>query len=624
MSEKYIVTSALPYANGILHIGHLAGSLLPADIFYRYLKLKGKDVIFICGDDEHGTPIEVAAQKEGKTPKEYCDKIHEERLKIFKKWNLGFTCYGRTSDKENHELTQYFFKKLYENGYIFEQEIEMPYCPKCKRFLPDRYLIGICPKCGKETKGDQCDCGYLIEDTKEIIDPKCSICGSKPEWRKTKHLFLDLPRFKEDLKKWIESNKHWRKFVRNWALSLVDDIKPRCITRDIEWGVKVPLEGYEDKVFYVWFDAPIGYISISKKIGYEDWWKDKNTKVYHFLGKDNIPFHTIIWPAMLMGVEDYVLPYDVPAQNYLVWEKGQKMSKSKKIGVFLDEIDQYPFHPDVWRYVLARLLPDTKDTEFTWDLFYEIYSELSDVYGNLVRRIVVLANKIGSEDGNFKEVSKRLEEKENEYYKLMDEIRLRESLIVLMDMLRDLNAFLNEKEPWKTKDKKVIGFVEKWVLKVSELLKPFIPELSEKVIESIKTKKPIILIKKIPKEEFDKIVKGDKMNEKQNYIEYKDFEKLDLRIAKIVECEEVKESKKLLKIVLDLGGEKRVVMSGIKEYYKPEDLIGKKIVYLSNLKPKKIFGVESQGMILAAEDEEGNVSVLIPLNEKIKEGSRIL
>ncbi len=490
---RYLITSALPYVNYVPHLGHLIGCILPADVFHRFLDLKGIENMYVCGTDEHGTPTEVAAIKEHVTPKELCDKYYEIHKKAYEWFNINFSIFGRTSGKTHHEMTQYIFRKLYENGYIFEQEIEMYYCPKCGRFLPDRYIKGACPECGEEMKGDQCDsCGHLI-DHHEIIEPRCTICGTTPELKTSKHLFFDLPKLKDELESWIKENTHWPEYVRNWSLSLLENIKPRCITRDLVWGVSVPVEGYEHKVFYVWFDAPIGYISFTKELteNWESWWKNEETKVVHFIGKDNIPFHTIIWPGMLMGTRDgFVLPYYVKGVHYITWE-GKKFSKSEGIGIFLDEVQNYPYPPDYWRYVLMSLYPENKDSDFSWDVFQsKINDELVDTLGNFVYRVLSFIYRFfngevpqGELTERDNEVIRKVKDQIEKVESLFFEIKLRDALREAMEIARIGNAYLNAEEPWKNKERApAVLFVSANIVRVlSVVLWPFIPESCERI-----------------------------------------------------------------------------------------------------------------------------------------------
>lgn len=658
---RYLVTSALPYINARPHLGHLIGSLLPPDIYVRYLRLKGEEAIYICGTDEHGTATEIAAEKAGVTPQKWCDKYYKLHKEDYEWFLLNFTGFGRTSSPSNHELTQYIFKKLYDQGYIFEKTVKQFYCPRCKRFLPDRFVKGICPYCGAEANGDQCEsCGKLL-DPEELKEPRCAICGSKPILKESKHLFLDLPKFAPKLKRWIEANKHWPANVRNWALSLIPTLKPRCITRDLKWGVKVPLKGFEDKVFYVWFDAPIGYIAITKDFvpNWRDWWTSKETRLVHFLGKDNIPFHTIIFPACLMATE-FVLPYNIIAAEYLNYE-GKKFSKSKGIGVTLEDARNLPYPPDYWRYALVSMAPETHDSDFTWKGFQEAVNELADVLGNFVHRTVVLTHKYFDgkvpKPGKFTEADERVIEKikraPEELSVYFDKARFREAQKRVLELAREGNAYLNEQEPWKNEEVRanVLYLSLNLCRSLAIFFSPIIPESSQKIWGIIgedgkveeqswedagklllkpgtKLGKPKVLFKKVTNKEiseYEKKFGGEKMSEGKTQgetIPFNEFKKVDLRVALIKKVEDVDGADKLYKITLDVGelGE-RTVMAGLKPYYKKEELEGKLVAYVSNLEPRKIFGVESKGMLLAG--ESGNLVSLTTFDRKIKPGSKI-
>ncbi len=666
--ERYLVTSALPYVNNRPHLGHLVGCILPGDIYTRYLKLRGKKAIYICGTDEHGTTSELAAREAGVSVQEWCDRLHEEHKRDYEWFNIDFARFGRTSSRTNHEMTQHIFLRLWENGYIIEKETEQLYCEHCGIFLPDRYVVGECPHCGSETHAGQCEgCGKLLEPT-ELLEPKCVVCGSKPVIKKTKHLYLDLPKFKDRLKTWIEGNRHWKPNVRNWALSLIPDLRPRPITRDLKWGVKVPLKGYEDKVFYVWFDAPIGYISITKEWAeeagenWEDWWKNPNTKLVHFIGKDNIPFHTVIFPSTLMGTEEgFVLPYNVPAMEFLNYE-GTKFSKSKKVGVFLKDARELPYPPDYWRLALIWMAPETGDTDFTWEGFAQAINELADTYGNLVNRVLVLARKFFDlrvpEPGEYNEKDLELinfiKSSPELVGRELDVPRFREALKKAMEVAREANAYLNAEEPWKRENESrrgtVIYLALNAVKSASILLSPFIPGITREALDRLgiegvswedagkidlepgrKLGDPVILVKKVSDEEVQNWRErfgGNKERESVegvrmvNEISFEEFMKLDIRVAKVLKAEDVKGAKKLIRLELDVGElGKRQILAGLKDWYKPEELEGKLIVILANLKPKKMMGMESQGMLLAAE-KDGNVVILVP-EKPIEPGAKV-
>jgi len=528
----YLVTAALPYANNLPHLGNIAGSHLPADVYVKLLKLIGKEVIFVGGTDEHGSPIEIAAIKQNKMPKELCDEYYEIHKKIYKWLRIDYDIFSRTSSKTNHELTQYIFKKLYENGYIFESEIELPYCENCKRFLPDRYVEGFCPYCKYEkARGDQCEnCGKLL-DPKDLIEPKCSICGNKPIFKITKHLFLDLRKFERKLKKWIEK-KNWKENVKNFALSWIKEgLKPRSISRDLKWGIKIPLEGYEDKVFYVWFDAPIGYISATKeyfeKIGKNEEWKKfwkkgSRAKIVHFLGKDNIPFHTIFWPAMLMGTKEFNLPYYVFGLEYLNFEE-RKISKSQNWGVFIEVENEkilirinekkYEIDPDYIRFYLVSILPENRDSNFFVKEFEEkINKELIGNFGNFVYRVLSFIEKYynleipkAKIESKEKEISKIIKNEIKEIKNLIKIFEIKKIFYKVLEISSLANKYFQENEPWKNEENRdrTIFFSSNLVKDLSILFWPFIPNSTEKIFKILKYEfKPFNAIKKIGKLEL--------------------------------------------------------------------------------------------------------------------------
>ncbi|MEM5830035.1 MAG: methionine--tRNA ligase [Candidatus Aenigmatarchaeota archaeon] len=513
---KYLITAALPYTNNLPHLGNIAGSHLPADIYQKLLKLLGNDVVFIGGTDEHGSPIEIAALKEKVSPKELCDKYYVLHKKIYDWLRIDYDNFGRTSNKINHEMTQYIFKKLYENGYIFESSIILPYCEFDKRFLPDRYVIGTCPYCKYEkARGDQCEnCGKLL-DPKDLIDPKCAICGNSPTFKESKHLFFDLPKLERKLLKWIQKNKHWKENVKNFALSwLKEGLKARSISRDLTWGIKIPLEGYEDKVFYVWFDAPIGYISSTieyfEKIGKKDEWKNywlKNSKarIVHFLGKDNIPFHTIFWPAMLMGTKEFNLPYYVFGLEYLNFE-GRKISKSQNWGVFLEIEDEkiklrilannqdkkFEVDPDYIRFYLSLILPENKDSSFSVKEFVEkINKELIGNFGNFVYRVLSFVEKYYNleipKTKADKDILKVFKDAKKEIKDLVKKFEIKKVLMKVLELSYLSNKYFQENEPWKNQEKRdeVILTSVNLVKDLAILFWPYITNSSEKIFKMI-------------------------------------------------------------------------------------------------------------------------------------------
>ncbi|MBI5332180.1 MAG: methionine--tRNA ligase [Candidatus Aenigmarchaeota archaeon] len=503
------ITSALPYVNGVKHLGNIVGSLLPADIFHRFLDLMDVDNIFICGTDEHGAQTEIAAMQEHMKPDEYADKYHEIQKEIYKKWNFDFTFFGRTSSKTHTETTQQAFKSIYKNGYILKSTITLPYCENCERFLADRYIEGTCPKCSKDARGDQCEyCGRLM-DPNELINPRCKICAKNDIiFKKEKHLFLDLSKLQDELKKWILKNKHWPVGTRNFALGWIDEgLKPRCITRNLKWGVKVPLNGYSQLVFYVWFDAPLGYISMTKDAKLKNWKKYwTNSLVFHFLGKDNIPFHTVFWPGMLMAGKDknnYTLPYFVQGYEYLNWE-GQKFSTSRNIGVFSDKaLDLFP--SDYWRYYLASMMPEKKDANFEWtDFQNRINNELIANYGNLFYRTTSFISKhFGKVPRPLKpgtaekELQERIAKSLEKIKEFVHEVKLKDALKECLAISDEVNKYLQIKEPWiMVRDKKTrkyaastLYYAVNSLAVATFLIRPFIPQTTEQVIKCLDIKK---------------------------------------------------------------------------------------------------------------------------------------
>ncbi len=672
--SKYIVTSALPYANGKLHIGHLAGAYLPADIFVRYLKLKNEDVIYVCGTDEHGAPISIKAEAEGVSPKDIVNRYHKSIKEAFDAVGIEFDNFSGTDRPVHYKLSQEFFKDLDKNGYISIHTTKQLYCEHDKKFLADRYVEGICPFCGYEgARGDQCDnCGKLIDAT-ALIEPKCMICGSTPIVKETTHWFIDLPKFTEKLKAWIATKSYWKdnvhKFIMSW---LESGLIERAITRDINWGIPVPVEGVKNKVLYVWFDAPIGYISSTmewaKNQGDEDLWKkywmDENTKLIHFIGKDNIPFHTIIWPALVMGQDkNLVLPYDVPANEYLNLE-GKQLSTSRNWAIWVDEMAK-DFDGEFIRYYLAANAPETKDSDFVWKEFQKyINNDLANVLGNLANRVFTFISKFfDGKISKYSEISDSTLELLNSAKSISKEVedcyinyKVRKASKLIIDLARLGNKYFDERKPWKMVKEDKDGASETLfacyqILEIiSILFTPILPKTMLKLRKSMNLKnhfgwedlcteipdeitigefKP--LFNKIEDKEIDiqiqKLFANLKSKKKveivhKDEIEFDDFEKMEMRIVKIIAAEKIKKSKKLLKITVDLNGEKRTVLSGISQFYKPQDLVGKKVAMLINLKPRKMMGEISQGMILAATNGD-KLSLLIPDREDLEAGSPI-
>lgn len=679
--KRFTITSALPYANGPLHIGHLAGCYIPSDIYVRYLRSQGKDVAYICGSDEHGVAITIKAKKEGKTPQQVVDHYHEMMKGSFKEFGISFDHYSRTSAPIHHETAQGFFKDLYEKGEFLEQSTEQYYDEEAKQFLADRYIEGTCPKCGNEhAYGDQCEkCGSSLSPT-ELINPKSKLSGRTPVLKETKHWFLDLARYQSFLKKWIleEHAEDWKNNVlgqcRSW-LEAGDGLQARSMTRDLDWGIKVPLQDAEGKVLYVWFDAPIGYISSTKEwakdkgIDWEPYWKDEETKLVHFIGKDNIVFHCIIFPAILKTHGGYVLPDNVPANEFLNLE-GEKISTSRNWAVWLHEyLDEFPGKQDVLRYVLTANAPETKDNDFTWKDFQgRNNSELVAIYGNFVNRAVVLTKKYfngaipdkGQLTGYDKEVLAELADFPEKIASSIERYRFREALGIVMDLARLGNKYLADTEPWKVikTDEERTATILNIALNIAANLaivsEPFLPFTASKLVdlfgmdeaswekagdaELLKAGTELgdmgLLFEKIEDEVVDKQVQklmdAKKENEAANapvpvmkeIITYDDFAKLDMRVVTILEAEKMPKSKKLLKLKVDTGLGERTVLSGVAEHFEPEFLIGKKVTMLINLAPRKMMGIDSEGMILMAEDKDGKLKLLIP-HEGTASGSTI-
>ncbi|MCD4796044.1 MAG: methionine--tRNA ligase [Candidatus Cloacimonetes bacterium] len=670
MLERILVTSALTYANGPLHIGHVAGSYLNADIFVRYCKLKGKDVIYIGGTDDHGAPISIKAEEEGISPQELVARYNKSMKEDLKKLSIELDNFSSTSTSEHNKLSQDFFLNLMDAGYINQKTSKQFYDKKHKRFLPDRYIEGICPYCkSPEARGDQCDsCGKLI-DAVNLIEPRSKISGETPVIKETTHWYLNLPKFEPELRKWLETKKYWKDNVRNFILSWLDEgLIERAITRDIDWGVPVPLENAKGKVLYVWFDAPIGYISSTKEWAkrqgkpdlWKEYWLNPETKLIHFLGKDNIPFHTIIWPAVLSKQKDkYVLPYDVPANEFLNLE-GQKMSTSRSWTVWVEDYLKY-FEGELLRYVLAANAPETKDSDFTWkDFQNKINNDLNNVLGNLANRTFIFAKKYF--DGKIEEELELSESSQmalrickdtlSDVENSFNTYQVRKAVKSIIDIARSGNKYFDETKPWKEiktnkqKANETLYVCAELLNAISIALYPILPD---KMLELRKMmnlsgkfcwkdiwdlqRRFIIgevspLFKKIEDAEIEKQLellkatrKGKEKMEHKSEITFDDFEKLEMRIGKILEAENIPKSKKLLKLKVDIGGEERSVVAGISESYEPKELIGKKVAMLINLNPRKVMGVESQAMILAAEDE-GELVILVP-EKDIKEGSEI-
>jgi methionyl-tRNA synthetase len=672
--KRTLITSALPYANGPVHIGHLAGVYVPADIYARYLRLKGEEVAFIGGSDEHGVPITLKAKKEGVTPQDIVDKYHTIIKESFAKFGISFDVYSRTSAKVHYETASEIFKTLYDKGKFIEQTSEQFYDEEAKQFLADRYITGTCPKCGYEKAyGDQCEsCGSSLNAT-DLIDPKSVLSGNKPILKKTKHWFLPLDRYEPWLREWIlEQHKEWKPNVYGQCKSWLDGgLNPRAVTRDLSWGVPVPVDGAEGKVLYVWFDAPIGYISATKEWtpDWEKYWKDPETRLVHFIGKDNIVFHCIIFPSILKAEGSYILPDNVPANEFLNLE-GDKISTSRNWAVWLHEyLEDFPGKEDVLKYVLTANAPETKDNDFTWkDFQTRNNSELVAILGNFVNRALVLTNKYydgvipaaGELAEYDREALASISKLKEAVEKSLDNYRFREALKGAMDMARLGNKYLADMEPWKVvktdpeRVKTIMNVCLQITANLTIVFEPFLPFSMDKLrsfmnLEKLdwsnlgrtdlvaaghKVNKPELLFEKIEdatiQAQIDKLLATKKANEletaevkpvKEN-IEFDDFAKLDIRVGTIIEAEKVAKTKKLLKLKIDTGIDKRTVVSGIAEYYTPEEVIGKQVSILVNLAPKKLRGIESQGMILMAENPDGTLAFVSP-DRAIKNGSEI-
>ncbi len=672
--KRTLITSALPYANGPVHIGHLAGVYVPADIIARYLRLKNEEVLFIGGSDEHGVPITLKAKNEGITPQDVVDKFHGMIKDSFQKFGISFDVYSRTSAKIHHETATEFFKTLYDKGKFIEKTSEQYYDEENNQFLADRYIIGTCPKCSYEKAyGDQCEsCGTSLSPT-ELINPTSTISGNQPVLKETTHWYLPLDQYEPWLKEWIiEGHKEWKSNVYGQCKSWIDSgLMPRAVTRDLNWGVPVPVEEGEGKVLYVWFDAPIGYISATKELTpeWEKYWKDPETKMLHFIGKDNIVFHCIIFPCMLKAEGSYNLPENVPANEFLNLE-GDKISTSRNWAVWLHEyLEEFPDKQDVLKYVLTANAPETKDNDFTWkDFQTRNNSELVAVLGNFVNRTLVLTQKYYEgevpERGETTDFDKQtLAEIANikaEVEKSLGTYRIREGLKFAMDLARLGNKYLADEEPWKViktdaeRVKTIMNISLQITANLTIILEPFLPFSMDKLrgflnIEKLdwdnlgntelikaghKTNKPELLFEKIEdsviEAQIQKLLNTKTANElaeakaapAKDSIEFDDFGKMDIRVGTVLEAEKVAKTKKLLKLKIDTGIDQRTVVSGIAEYYQPEDLIGKQVSVLVNLEPKKLRGIESQGMILCAENGDGSLSIVTP-DQKVNNGSEV-
>ncbi len=672
--KRYLVTSALPYANGPVHIGHLAGVYIPSDIYVRYLRGRGADVKWVCGSDEHGVPITIKARKEGVSPQDVVDKYNKIIKDSFEELGISFDIYSRTSSATHAETASDFFRLLYDKGEFIEQETEQFYDEEAGQFLADRYITGTCPHCGNERAyGDQCEsCGTTLNAT-DLIAPKSAISGSVPVLRKTKHWFLPLDRHESFLREWIlDGHKEWKPNVYGQCKSWLDlGLQPRAVSRDLNWGIPVPVEGAEGKVLYVWFDAPIGYISATKDLtpDWEKYWKDSDTKMVHFIGKDNIVFHCIVFPAMLRAHGGYILPENVPANEFLNLE-GDKISTSRNWAVWLHEyLADMPGKQDVLRYVLCANAPETKDNDFTWrDFQARNNNELVAILGNFVNRALVLTGKYfdgkvparGPVTDFDNEILSQVAASKKALEDYIEGYRFRDALKEMMNIARLGNKYLADTEPWKVykEDPARVATVLNIALQITASLsiamEPFIPFSAAKLAVMLGTQplswellgssdilpeghvlgKPELLFEKIEdsviEAQLAKLEAAKEANAAAGFepqpqkepVSYDDFQKMDIRIARVVEAEKVPKTKKLLKLTIDTGIDKRVIVSGIAEHYTPEQMIGKQILVLVNLIPRELKGITSQGMILMVEDHNGALVAVTPERD-VRQGTTV-
>ena len=674
--KRYLITSALPYANGPVHIGHLAGVYVPSDIYTRYLRLKGHDVISVCGSDEHGVPITIKAKKEGITPQQVVDRYHEIIEKSFRRLGMSFDIYSRTSSPTHRVTASEFFRKLYDEGKFIEQTSEQFYDEEAKTFLADRYIVGTCPRCQNEKAyGDQCEkCGSTLSPD-ELINPKSAVSGAVPVKRETKHWYLPLDKYEAFLREWIlDGHKEWKSNVYGQCKSWLDlGLQPRAVSRDLDWGIPVPVEGADGKVLYVWFDAPIGYISATKDLtpDWEKYWKSEDTKMVHFIGKDNIVFHCIVFPSMLKAHGDYILPENVPANEFLNLE-GDKISTSQNWAVWLHEyLDEFPGKEDVLRYVLCANAPETKDNDFTWkDFQARNNSELVAVLGNFVNRALVLTKKyyngVIPERGELTEYDEatieELQKIKASLERNIEHYHFREALKDAMAYSRIGNKYLADTEPWKVvktdpeRVKTILNIALQITANTAIAIEPFMPFSAEKMLKMLAVDKfgweqlgsmellsaghtigeAELLFEKIEDDviqaQLDKLEASRKaklaaeaaqnVTEQKQEVTFDDFQKMDIRVSTILEAEKVAKTKKLLKLTIDTGIDKRTIVSGIAEYYTPEQLVGRQVLVLANLAPREIKSIESRGMILMAEDALGRL-VLVQPEDKTMSGAMI-
>lgn len=670
--KRYLITSALPYANGPVHIGHLAGVYIPSDIYVRYLRNRGADVKWVCGSDEHGVPITIKARKEGVTPQDIVDKYNKIIKDSFEQLGISFDIYSRTSSATHAKTASDFFRHLYDKGEFIEQETEQYYDEEAGQFLADRYITGTCPHCGNERAyGDQCEaCGTTLSAT-DLINPKSAISGSAPVLKKTKHWFLPLDKHEPFLRKWIlEEHKEWKPNVYGQCKSWLDQgLQPRAVSRDLNWGIPVPVEGAEGKVLYVWFDAPIGYISATKDLtpDWEKYWKSPDTKMVHFIGKDNIVFHCIVFPAMLKAHGDFILPDNVPANEFLNLE-GDKISTSRNWAVWLHEyLEDLPGKQDVLRYVLCAGAPETKDNDFTWrDFQARNNNELVAILGNFVNRALVLTGKYfegkvparGELTDFDKEIMGQVADSKKALEEYIENYRFRDALKEMMNIARAGNKYLADTEPWKLfkEDPQRVATILNLSLQITASLsiamEPFIPFSAAKLDKMLGIEhqpwdrigeydilpvghtlgKAELLFEKIDdsviEAQLAKLEAAKELNaaagytpaEQKELISYDDFQKMDIRVARVIAAEKVAKTKKLLKLTIDTGIDKRVIVSGIAEHYTAEQMVGKQILVLVNLQPRELKGIMSQGMILMVEDYNGRLVAVAP-EDNVREGT---
>ena len=672
--KRYLITSALPYANGPVHIGHLAGVYIPSDIYTRYLRLRGRDVISVCGSDEHGVPITIKAKKEGITPQQVVDRYHAIIKDSFEKLGISFDIYSRTSSPVHAETASAFFRKLYNEGKFVEQTSEQFYDEEAKSFLADRYIVGTCPKCGAEgAYGDQCEvCGSTLSPD-ELVNPRSTLSGATPVKRETKHWYLPLDKYEQMLREWIlEGHKEWKSNVYGQCKSWLDGgLMPRAVSRDLDWGIPVPVEGAEGKVLYVWFDAPIGYISATKELtpDWEKYWKSEDTKLVHFIGKDNIVFHCIVFPSMLKAHGEYILPENVPSNEFLNLE-GNKISTSKNWAVWLHEyLVDFPGKEDVLRYALCATAPETKDNDFTWkDYQARNNNELVAVLGNFVNRALVLTKKYyegevpmcGEHTDYDRDTIAELSSIKTSLESNIENYRFREALKDAMNFARIGNKYLADSEPWKLiktdaeRVKTILNIALQITANIAIAIEPFMPFSAAKILNMLACEKfgwerlgamdllaaghhigePSLLFEKIEddviQKQLDRLTEIAKQNKaaevkaepQKAECSFDDFQKMDIRVSTILEAEKLPKTKKLLKLTIDTGIDKRTIVSGIAEHFSPEELVGKQVLVLVNLAPRDFKGITSQGMILMAEDATGALRLLQP-NEKTNAGAMV-